>query len=31
MNDEEIFEFYRGRANCENYIKEQKYGYDFLN
>lgn len=31
MNEEEIIEFYRGRANCENYIKEQKYGYDFLN
>jgi len=31
MNGEEIVEFYRGRANCENYIKEQKYGFDFLN
>lgn len=31
MNDEEIIEFYKGRANCENYIREQKYGYDFLN
>jgi len=30
MNEEEVIEFYRGRANCENYIKEQKYGYDFL-
>lgn len=31
MNIEEVFEFYRGRANCENFIKEQKYGFDFLN
>jgi len=30
MNNEEIINFYRGRANCENYIKEQKYSFDFL-
>lgn len=28
---EEVIEWYRGRANCENYIREQKYGFDFLN
>lgn len=31
MSIEEVFDFYRGRADCENYIKEQKYGFDFLN
>ena len=30
-SDEEIIEFYRGRADAENFIREQKYGYDFLN
>ena len=30
MNNEKIIEFYRGRANCENFIKEQKYNFDFL-
>ena len=25
----QIIKFYRGRANCENFIKEQKYGFDF--
>jgi hypothetical protein len=30
LSGEEIIEFYRGRANCENFIKEQKYGFDFL-
>lgn len=30
MNNVEIIEFYRGRANCENYIKEQKHNFDFL-
>jgi phage antirepressor YoqD-like protein len=31
MDNEEIFEFYRDRATAETYIKEQKYGFDFLN
>ena len=31
FSEEELIEFYRGRANCENYIRDQKYGYDFLN
>ncbi|MBT4792582.1 MAG: IS1380 family transposase [Halobacteriovoraceae bacterium] len=31
MNNEEIFDFYRDRATAETYIKEQKYGFDFLN
>lgn len=31
MNNEEIFNFYRERATAETYIKEQKYGFDFLN
>lgn len=31
MSEEEVIDFYRGRANAENYIREQKYGYDFLN
>jgi len=31
MSNVDIIEFYRGRANCENYIKEQKHGFDFLN
>jgi len=30
MSNEEVIKFYRGRANCENFIKEQKYGYDML-
>jgi hypothetical protein len=30
MTGEEIIEFYRGRANCENFIREQKYNFDFL-
>ena len=30
MNNIEIIKFYRGRANCENYIKEQKHNFDFL-
>ncbi len=25
----QVIKFYRGRANCENFIKEQKYGLDF--
>lgn len=25
----QVIKFYRGRANCENFIKEQKYGMDF--
>ncbi len=25
----QVIKFYRGRANCENFIKEQKYGFDF--
>lgn len=29
MSNEEVIEFYRGRANAENFIKEQKNGYDF--
>lgn len=28
-DDEEIIEFYRKRANVENFIREQKNGYDF--
>ena len=28
-SDDEIIEFYRGRANVENFIREQKNGYDF--
>lgn len=28
--EEEIINFYRGRANCENFIKEQKNGFDFF-
>ena len=31
MTEEEVLDFYRQRATAENYIKEQKYGYDFLN
>jgi hypothetical protein len=31
MSEEEVLDFYRQRATAENYIKEQKYGYDFLN
>lgn len=30
MDEEKIVEFYRQRATAENYIREQKYGYDFL-
>lgn len=30
MTAEKIINFYRGRANAENYIREQKYGFDFL-
>ncbi|MBT6472223.1 MAG: transposase [Candidatus Marinimicrobia bacterium] len=30
MNEEEIIDFYRQRSTAENYIREQKYGYDFL-
>jgi hypothetical protein len=29
MSNEEVIEFYRGRANAENFIKEQKNGHDF--
>lgn len=28
MKIEEVFEFYRGRANVENFIRDQKYGFD---
>ena len=31
LSDEGVIDFYRQRATAENYIKEQKYGYDFLN
>ncbi|MGB0453986.1 MAG: transposase [Bacteriovoracaceae bacterium] len=31
MGEDEIIEFYRQRATAENYIREQKYGFDFLN
>ena len=31
MSIEEVFDFYRERATAETYIREQKYGYDFLN
>jgi|SaaInlStandDraft_6_1057023.scaffolds.fasta_scaffold29624_1 hypothetical protein len=27
--DKKVIDFYRKRANCENFIKEQKYGMDF--
>ena len=30
MNDERIIYFYRKRANVENFIKDLKYGMDFL-
>ena len=30
-SDEEIIKFYKKRGNAENFIREQKYGYDFLN
>lgn len=30
MTGEAIIEFYKGRGNCENYIREQKYNFDFL-
>lgn len=29
-SDEEVFKFYMKRANCENFIRDQKYGFDFL-
>lgn len=29
-NSLELFKFYSKRANCENFIREQKYGFDFL-
>ena len=29
-SDEKIIRFYRKRANCENFIKDLKYGMDFL-
>lgn len=29
MDNEKVIEFYRGRANVENFIKEQKNGFDF--
>jgi hypothetical protein len=28
MKIEEVFAFYRGRANAENFIRDQKYGFD---
>ena len=31
LTEDQVIEFYRQRATAENYIKEQKYGYDFLN
>lgn len=31
MSNEEVFNFYRDRATVESYIREQKYGFDFLN
>ncbi len=31
MDEEKIIDFYRQRSTAENYIREQKYGYDFLN
>ena len=31
MSEEEVIDFYRQRSTAENYIKEQKYGFDFLN
>ncbi|MCK5882502.1 MAG: transposase, partial [Bacteriovoracaceae bacterium] len=30
MNNDQIVQFYRKRANVENYIKDLKYGMDFL-
>lgn len=30
MNDLNIIDFYRKRSNAENYIRDQKYGLDFL-
>lgn len=30
MTGEQVIEFYRGRANCENFIREQKHNFDFL-
>lgn len=29
MSDEQVVQFYRGRANAENFIKDLKYGLDF--
>ena len=31
MGNEDVFEFYKDRATAESYIREQKYGFDFLN
>ena len=31
MSNEEIVSFYKDRATAETYIREQKYGFDFLN
>lgn len=31
MSDEDIIKFYSKRADAENFIREQKYGFDFLN
>ncbi len=31
MSEEEVINFYRGRSDAENFIREQKYGFDFLN
>ncbi len=30
LDEEAIIDFYRQRATAENYVREQKYGYDFL-
>ena len=29
MSDEKVIQFYKKRANCENHIKDLKYGMDF--
>lgn len=29
MDNEEVIRFYRKRANCENFIKDEKYSFDF--
>ncbi len=31
MNEVQIIDFYRQRSTAENYVREQKYGFDFLN